>query len=168
MEPQTALLIAVSAAIVGPIVGALLTLIGGFINDYFTRLREERQEEREYRRLKEQREYEKDIRKEQQAREEEERLYEDRLRVYQAFLEVSAISEPVPETAKGSQALALSKSYMEVQFFASDRVSLEATKLYRAASGAIKGQNFPVDAANLENTRPSFLSSVRSELVRGE
>jgi hypothetical protein len=53
MEPQTALIVALTAAILGPLFGAALTLFGGWVNDSFASNREERREERDAARQKE-------------------------------------------------------------------------------------------------------------------
>jgi hypothetical protein len=47
MKPEIALLIAVGAAVVGQVLGALLTLFGGWVNDYFASKRQERQQQHE-------------------------------------------------------------------------------------------------------------------------
>ena len=47
MEPQTALIVALTAAVLGLLFGAALTLFGGWVSDYFASNREERHEERD-------------------------------------------------------------------------------------------------------------------------
>ena len=51
MDPQIALYVAITAAVVGPTLGALLTAAGGWINDHFARKREQRAQGREDQRL---------------------------------------------------------------------------------------------------------------------
>jgi len=61
---QTALIVAVTAAVLGQLLGAALTVFGGWVNDYFASKRAERREERDAARQKEIGEREGRIRKE--------------------------------------------------------------------------------------------------------
>jgi hypothetical protein len=151
MEPQTALLIAVAAAVVGQILGAALTLFGGYINDHFAHKREERQQDREDQKLTQQRQ-----------REERERLRQARLNAYTQFAQ--ATSQPGEQTNIPDRREALNKSYVETLMYASESVASEAQELYEAASHAFDPTHTPdTEWSNLQDLRAQFIEQVRIE-----
>lgn len=158
MDPLTALLIAVTAAILGPLLGAALNIVGGIVNDQVAHRREQRQQDREYRRLVE-----------QQDREERQRLHEARIQACHDFLDATAIFEPLEEAEKVPHLLRLNKSYSEAIFYASDNVYQAAGALYGAASASIKSKatNFSFHAGGLEKARRQFLHFARYDLEQG-
>lgn len=62
MRPETAVLIAVSAAVVGQVLGGLLILFGGWVNDHYAGKRLERQKKYEVHKLVEQQKREDQLR----------------------------------------------------------------------------------------------------------
>lgn len=178
VTPQTALIVAVVAAVLGPVIGAVLTFIGGVINDHFASVRERRQHEREDLRRQEDREHEKRVRTEQQhredalrleqqQREDELRIHAGRLRAYQMFIEASTIQEPLADQAKAGRHMDLNKSYIETQLYASDYLTAEAEALYKAADKAIDTlDRYSSVWSELDSARKKFLEEARGELER--
>ena len=175
MEPQTALLIAVSAAVVGQLLGAALTIVGGFVNDYFASKREERQQAREDRRQVEQREHEDHIREAQRGHQEKRRSYENRIRAYQRFMEASTLDVPLDHYRIPEYRLALNTSYIESMFHTSEWATMEVQTLYRAATEvldlaqeeAVTDQQQSEAWDKLGRARTEFIEAVRYELERG-
>lgn len=153
MDPQTALYVAVAAAVVGPTFAVVLTAIGGFINDYFASRRERRQQEREDRRARDQRE-----------REERGIVRRARQESYTAFVRATIVREPLTEAGKSSAHATLASSYTNVLLYASKDVRLSATRLYDRAATAIDTEDEHTDVwTTLDRERGCFLSEVRHE-----
>jgi hypothetical protein len=84
VKPETALLIAVSAAVVGQVLGGLLTLFGGWVNDHYAAKRMDRQQK-----------YEDEKLEKQQKREDQLRLRSEWSRACKDFVAATTIAEPL-------------------------------------------------------------------------
>jgi len=151
VSPITTLIVGLSAAVVG----SLLSVIGGFVSDFFASRREERRQEREDRNLREQYEREDRLRREQQEHEEKLRVKQSRVRAYQEFTQAATFSDYVPSSDRESTRIALNKGYIEVQLYAGDNVASVAQGLYEAADRAID--------ARAEEFRSTFREQVDAE-----
>jgi hypothetical protein len=168
VTPWTALLVAIATALLG----ALLTTIGGFINDFFAHRREVRRQKREDETRKEEREREDRIRNEQQAREDHLRIHARRLQAYQEFIEAATVAPPVVFEEKHVAHKRLGKSFIATQLSASVNVANAAEELYTAANKAIDFVDVENDTseirAELQKAREDFLAAARIELRQEE
>jgi hypothetical protein len=156
MRPETALLIAVGAAVVGQVLGGLLTLFGGWVNDHFASKRLERQQERE--------DYN---RKAQQEREDQLRMRDARLRAYKALVRATTTERPVGKSVKPDCHRELNEAYVEAKFYADGLMQNYIDPLYEAAWQAIEVDTTgdPV-WSRLEEERNKFIQGARVELRR--
>jgi cell shape-determining protein MreC len=116
VSPITTLIVGLSAAVVG----SLLSLIGGFVSDFFASRREERRLQREDHNRREQHEREDRLRREQQDYEERLRVTQSRVQAYQAFTQAATFADYVPASDREGVRVALNRAYIEVQLYASD------------------------------------------------
>lgn len=149
MDPETALLVAATAAVLGQVLGALLTFVGSLINDYFARRREQREQDRQKRE-----------REEQQAKEEKMFAAQERSRVYKTFVIATTYTLPVIKTNLDIKLVALNESYTEIQILASEEVRTLAQELYKEANENLNAQQ---DPSYLDPYRDRFWDGVRRE-----
>jgi hypothetical protein len=156
VRPETALLIALVAAVVGQVLGGLLTLFGGWVNDHFASKRLERQQKRED-----------SNRNAQQEREDQLRMRDARLRAYKALVTATTIERPVENGHKPDRHRALNEAYIEAKFYADGLMQNYIDPLYKAAWHAIDLETTgdPV-WSRLEEERDEFIQAVRTELNR--
>lgn len=167
VSPITTLIIGLSAAVVG----SLLSLIGGFVSDFFASRREERRQEREDRNLRERFEREDRLRREQQEHEEKLRVKQSRVRAYQEFIQAATLPDYVAAPQREDARIALNKGYIEVQLYASDDVASAAELLYDATDKAIgvRAEEFrSTHRQRIDDERANFFYAVRQELERGD
>lgn len=126
MKLEIALLIAVGAAVVGQVLGALLTLFGGWVNDYFASKRQERQQQ-----------HEEGLRRAQEQRQDQLNLRDARARVYKVFLSSASIESPLLAEERPGYHRALNDAYIETMFYAGVLVRKYADSVYSAAGEAI-------------------------------
>ena len=154
VKPETALLIAVSAAVVGQILGGLLTLFGGWVNDYFAGKRLERQQQ-----------YEDHKREEQQKREDQLRLRSEWSRACKDFMAATTIAEPLLESDRQAHHRALNEAYIETRLYGSGMPINAARGLYGVASKAIDTDDEHSDVwHNLKQHRDHFIERARDQL----
>jgi hypothetical protein len=122
VRPETALLIAVSAAVVGQVLGGLLTLFGGWVNDHYAGERMERQQKYEDHKLVE-----------QQKREDQLRLRSEWSRVCKKFVAATTIALPLLDEARQEHYRVLNEAYLETRIYASGASADDADDLYEAA-----------------------------------
>jgi hypothetical protein len=154
VKPETALVIAVSAAVVGQILGGLLTLFGGWVNDYFAGKRVERQQT-----------YEDHKREEQQKREDQLRVRSEWSRACKGFMAATTITQPLMESARQEHHRALNEAYVEARLYGSGMQLNAIRGLYKAAAEAIDTEE--EDAAvwdRLQQHRDHFMERAREHL----
>lgn len=153
IDAQTALVVAATAAVLGQLLGALLTFVGSLINDHFTRRREQRQQEREER-----------LREEQRAREEKLREAQERARVYKSFVRATTFATSTTSQEIEKKLDALNESYTEIQTLASEEVRDAARELYSKANDEMNATES--DPSFLDSNREDFWDSVRNERTK--
>jgi hypothetical protein len=154
VKPETALLIAVSAAVVGQILGGLLTLFGGWVNDYFASKRMERQQQ-----------YEDHKREEQEKREDQLRLRREWSRACKDFMAATTITQPLLEPARQEHHRALNEAYVEARLYGSGMQLNAVRGLYRTASEAIDTEEEDAEVWDrLQQFRDHFIENARVHL----
>lgn len=168
MDPQTALIVAVTAAVLGQVLGASLTVVGGLVNDYLSSRRDERRERRELKLRREQWEREDRVQSAREDREAIERRAEERSAAYKQFLHVTASPFNLGTYSTQTDYLrALESSFMDVVFISTDPVRSEAETIYDTARELAQLSTEGPDQERLEKE----LKSAKDEFfyyVRGE
>ena len=171
MDPQTALIVAVTAAVLGQVLGASLTVVGGLVNDYLSSRREERREQREIHAHREQWEREDRVRKDREDREKAQQGAVARGAAYRKFLDVTSTPQNLGTSTNLTTYLAsLDRTYMDVLIICTDHVRHAAEDLYDTARHLAQQAMEDDTLAHLDvfeplqQARRDFLSAMRKEL----
>jgi hypothetical protein len=155
--------------VIAAVAGALLSSFGAYLNDYFTRRREDKKAEREDAWRRKQHEREEKMREEQ----EDLRKRQERARVYKELVKATTFHVTDPEERELSadeeaeRLYKLNESYTDVLLNASDNVNVVASNLYKAAVEAIESGTY--DKFGLvARRREAFWDAARYELDQGD
>ena len=154
------------AVIVGVFLGSGLTALTNYLNNRDARQRAEQQAEREAQIRREEWERQERVRKDEQEQEQKRRRNEDRIRSYKQFVAATTFDFPLAEHKMAEQLLLLNESHTEVQFYASDLLSINANNLYDAAVEAIEDRNGVTSYwDDLNKARQAFWTEARDDLA---
>jgi hypothetical protein len=168
LDPQTALIVAVTAAVLGQVLGASLTVVGGLVNDYLSSRREERREQREIHAHREQWEREDRVRKDREDRERSLQGAVARGAAYRGFMDVTSAPDRLSNSPNLVAYLAsLDRAYMDVLLVCTDHVRSPAEDVYETSRQlAIEDDEDKQDEMleTLDHARSTYFSAVRKEL----
>jgi hypothetical protein len=168
VDPQTALIVAVTAAVLGQVLGASLTVVGGLVNDHLASRRDERRERRELQLRRAQWEREDRVQRGREAREAIEKRFQERSAVYKQYLVVTASPFTLGTYSTRMDYLAaLDSSFMDVLFICTDSVRSGAERIYEAARKLALLSTEGADQERLEEelffAKDEFFEDVRVE-----